>query len=392
MDHAATRSQPDRAHRDERDGVHDEREHADDPAGRSRELPASGDAGLYPEAVLWVPPATFVSAVDAAQVVVWTGGLRQVVRGRSARLVSALLARARAGVVAGELVASVAADDSCAEDEVWAVVACLFDRGILDQREAVEERRELASDDHRSDELAAQQRYLSLFTSHPSRTEASIRSATIDVQAPSRFGSLVRDRLLSSGVGAVRLWDPDETSPVERASNADPGRNPAVLVGSSVTDEPMLARNDEWIAEGRAFLAVTLPSGTARVGPFVVPRESACLRCVAEAEERLRPALPAGLVLPKERPPAADLVPLLEVVAGVVALEIVKTLTGLFIPALANRRLFFEPSSLAFANEEVFKLTRCPACGRAARRVETEPFEMTSPPWSDAPATSIRSA
>ncbi len=364
--------------------------HPKSPAPEDAEAPGRGEAsagagfGLDPEALLWVPPATFVSAIDRDQVVLWTGGVRQVVRGGSTRLVSILLHRARAGAVAGELVASVAAEDRCSEEEVWSVVECLFDRGILDHQDPHDDRE--ADPGHRSDELAAQDRYLSLFTSHPFRARATISGATIDVQAPAGFGPLVHDRLRASGIGAVRLWGPDEEAgaPVDRGRSGAP--SPAVLVGPSLEDERMLARNREWVEQSRPFLAVTLPSGTARVGPFVIPRESACLRCVAEAEKRLRPTLPPGVILPRERPPATDLAALLDVVAAIVALEIVKAVTGLFIPALANRRLFVEPSSLTFANEEVFKLPRCSACGRATDHVETEPFEMTSPPWAGPPA------
>jgi bacteriocin biosynthesis cyclodehydratase domain-containing protein len=345
-----------------------------------REVAVRDDVGLDPETRLWVPPATFVSSIDD-QVVVWTGGIRQVVRGSSARLVSTLLARTRAGVVAGELVASVATDDACSEDEVWGVVASLFDRGILDRHEA-DEREAAVPTEWRPAALAAQHRYLSLFTSHPSRAQAAITSAVVDVHAEPSFGSAVRDRIQASGVGTVRLWSLEETG-APAASGPGTRAEAAVLAGASIADERMLARNDEWVQAGLPFLAVALPSGTARVGPWVIPRESACLRCVAAAEQQLRPVLPSGLVLPKERPPAADLAALSEIVAAVAALEVVKALTGLFIPALANRRWFIEPSSLTFASEDVFKLTRCPACGRAARHVETEPFEMTSPPWME---------
>jgi bacteriocin biosynthesis cyclodehydratase domain-containing protein len=345
-----------------------------------REAPVGVGVGLDPEALLWVPPATFVSAIDRDQVVLWTGGVRQVVRGGSTRLVSILLERARTGSAAGELVATVAAEDRCSEEEVWGVVECLFDRGILDHRDPQDDRE--ADPGRTSDELAAQDRYLSLFTSHPSRARAALFGATIDVQAPTGFGPLVRARLRASGVGAVRLWAPDDEVSAPVGLGGDGSPSPAVLAGPTLEEEWMLARNLEWVEQGRPFLAVTLPSGTARVGPFVIPRESACLRCVAEAERRLRPALPSGVILPTERPPATDLAALLDVVVAIIALEVVKAVTGLFIPALANRRLFVEPSSLTFANEEVFKLPRCPACGRATHHVETEPFEMTSPPWA----------
>ena len=257
----------------------------------------------------------------------------------------------------------------------------------LDHRDPYEDR--AAGPEHASGELVAQDRYLSLFTSRPSRARAAISDATIDVQAPPGFGALVRDRLRASGIGAVRLWSPDDGvgPPVERGR--DGSALPAVLAGTSLEDEGMLVRNLEWVEQGRPFLAVLLPSGTARVGPFVVPRESACLRCAAEAEKRLRPALPPGVILPTEHPPPTDLVALLDLVAAIVALEIAKALTGLFIPALANRRLFVEPSSLTFVNEEVFKLPRCPACGRAAHHVETEPFEMTVPPWAGPTAQEV---
>jgi bacteriocin biosynthesis cyclodehydratase domain-containing protein len=297
-------------------------------------------------------------------------------------LVPKLLERFRNGEVARTAVLTVAEEDGCASEEVWSVLEALWQRGIVDSEEPGSE---LAGD--ASPELAAQIRYLALFTSRPYRVAADLARSVVDLFVVPELAARLSALLSSSGVGAVRL------QPTERGARADAppagdGRWLAILVARSLEEDWLLPCNGALIDAGRSFIGATLTRASAHVGPSVIPRESACLQCVHETEKRLVPALPRGVHLHGAPPFPAEPIALLDLVAAVLALEAIKTLTGLFVPSLVNRRLIIEPAALGFESEPLFKLPRCPVCGRAATRTETEAFEMTiaTPTANDRPA------
>ncbi len=98
--------------------------------------------------------------------------------------------------------------------------------------------------------------------------EAVIRLAAraacvVDVRAPERWGSTVRDWLTRAGVG--------------RSASRD--SRPTVTLLVSV-GEPPRSQVDRLVRDDHPHLLLALDASRARLGPFVVPGVTACLRCL----------------------------------------------------------------------------------------------------------------
>lgn len=328
---------------------------------------------LRVERRLWAPPSTSAALLPDGRALVRIGSFRQVVEGRSAALVPRLLERLREGAVGEAVVREIAGGDLVAAREVESVLRVLWERGLVDEEDPTP-RTEEPTDGER----AAQLRYLSFFTSRPYAAVARLARAVAEVSAPPELESRIRQCLASSGVGVVRAPRTPDDGPL----GDTPGDRPRVtLLAFRSPDEPeLLDRNDALVSRGEPFLCAALAGTGARVGPLVVPGETACLRCVREAERRLVAPLPGGAPPGALRPVPCEPVSLLDLVSAILATEAWKTLTGLFVPALANRRLLIDPGALRFETEAVFKLPRCPACSRAATHAETESFTTIAEP------------
>lgn len=141
---------------------------------------------------------------------------------------------------------------------------------------------------------------------------------SVAVVGSGRIGGVVVDVLASSGVGTVLLDDVREVRPgdvgVGGLRERDVGRRRDDALGELVAhrysgfrvcgpshDAPDLVvlvveerlatlRTARLVSEGVPHLVVTVAGWGARVGPFVVPGETACVRCVdlheADAERR----------------------------------------------------------------------------------------------------------
>jgi bacteriocin biosynthesis cyclodehydratase domain-containing protein len=334
--------------------------------------------GPPPDARLWVSPAASGAALGEDRALVWIGGFRQVIQGRSARVVPKLLEQLRDGEMARAAAVAVAESEGCSIEEATRVLEVLWERGVVDEVDPGDTGAASASS-----EIGAQTRYLALFTSRPHRALAALSSSTVDLFGLPNLAMRLSELLSASGLGAVSVH-PAEAPASERLRSrpTTEGRSLAVVLGRSLEDDGMLALNDALVNAGRSFVAATVSGGSARIGPAVLPHETACLRCLFEVERRLVAPLPEGIRLPGAPPTATEPVALLDLVAAVLALEVMKSSTGLFVPSLANRRLFVEPASLAFEYEVLVKLPRCPSCGRAATHAEIEAFDtmVTAPP------------
>ncbi len=331
---------------------------------------------------IWLRPAARCDRLDDGRTVVWLGGSRQVIGGRSARIVPPLLARLREGAVADEVVEALCRGGGFDPREVHGVIGALWERGLLDEAERPE-------GDDLPAELAAQLRYLSLFTARPRAAASRIACARVRVVAFAALGRRLEAGLRRSGVGSVEVLD--ERAPAPPAAPApaataggeggEAGDPPWTALGGRSLEEPWMLRwNDALVARGGRFLACAIQGASALIGPSVLPRESACLRCAVEAERRLRSSRPAEPGAPIVPPSPCEPVALLDLAADLVVLELVKELAGVFGSSLAGRALVVEPAASQIELRPVLKLPRCPSCGRPATRAEVEAFPAPRPP------------
>jgi len=316
----------------------------------------------HPRARLWVQPAIRSAPLGEERTLLWIGGLRQIVGGRSGRLVPKLIERLRGGEVAEDAIELVASAEGCSVGEVSRVLDVLWERGIVDEEDPGDDRLE----EDRT-EIAAQIRYLSLFTSRPRRAHTALSHSAVDLFVVPELTDRLNGLLVASGIGTVTPCsiEPEAIARVAEERETRGGHSAAVVVARALEEKWVLECNDELVRHGRSFIAATVSGGGARIGPTVMARESACLRCVYEAERRLASPLPEGVRLPGAPPVATEPVALLDLVAATLALEVVKSLTGLFLPSLTNRRLLIEPASLGLEYETLVKLPRCPSCGNS---------------------------
>ena len=96
-----------------------------------------------------------------------------------------------------------------------------------------------------------------------------------------------RTRLLDGAQVGVVATDPVRATAVRMLAAAGlqvAGRRgtPAAVLHVTTGAEPRRADLDHWMREDRPHLTLTALSGQTRLGPFVVPGVTACLRCVDE--------------------------------------------------------------------------------------------------------------
>jgi bacteriocin biosynthesis cyclodehydratase domain-containing protein len=122
------------------------------------------------------------------------------------------------------------------------------------------------------------------------RLLAARRATTVEVltagsaEADTIAGTLI-GLVTAAGVRCVGAAGPVRRRP--SASSAAPSAGVLVCVG-----EPAREELDGWMRTGRPHLLLRLSEGAAVVGPFVIPGETACLRCLDGHHADVDPAWP----------------------------------------------------------------------------------------------------
>jgi bacteriocin biosynthesis cyclodehydratase domain-containing protein len=98
----------------------------------------------------------------------------------------------------------------------------------------------------------------------------------------------------SAGALATRLGDllDDAGLAVRDRSHRTRSRRRTEVAAMVVVGEPRRELVDGWMREGVAHLLVRFTEGSATVGPFVVPGQTACLRCLDAHDTDVDPAFP----------------------------------------------------------------------------------------------------
>ncbi|MEU7744613.1 TOMM precursor leader peptide-binding protein [Nonomuraea sp. NPDC049158] len=250
--------------------------------------------------------------------------------------------------------------------------------------------------------------FFSMFqpASRAAEMAGDLAGRTVAVLGVGGIGGFVALQLATAGVGRLRLVDQDDVdesnlhrqflysaedvgSPkVDSAARRLAEHNPAVKVethhrtltgAGDVADlvagaDLVIATADspqpqirQWMNAGCVAAGVPLlPGGFSQhlgiAGPLVVPGSSACLACLDE-ELRVRNGgweLPAILNQGRSIPAFG---PLCAIVAGFVAAEAVRYLTGVVPPALVGRVVHFDLLTMATAEQPVTRLDTCQVCG-----------------------------
>lgn len=207
---------------------------------------------------------------------------------------------------------------------------------------------------------------------------AALRRGRVAVVGAGSVAEVVATAVRRFGVGSVETILLEPPSDSDRGDTRLPEADLFVLAPDPFDPAYLSWFNQAALAQNRPWLPVYVAGFLVRLGPFVLPYETACWTCYERRVESnllhyndhraLRAALDAGGA---RIPPADNLVPgVVELAAGLAALETVRFLASrasLLEPILFGKTLEYAFLSLKGSFHSVLKLPRCPSCGARAR-------------------------
>lgn len=266
--------------------------------------------------------------------------------------------------------------------------------------------------------------YWSLYGAGAAEAAKRLSQATVLVAGLGDVGTVVATTLAASGVGRLVLADPGGASPVpphapdenkafERsraeavalflrrryatsivtlpaAVDEGTGWDEAVAKASVVavlSDNMSMAgydrTNEACIKHGVRWVSARIDRQRAIIGPFVIPRQTACFACF-EARSRANADHPEdheALYRHWKEVRGCDgtwpsLLPFAGIVGNFVALDLLRVLAGEHLSAAAGRVIHIELSTMERSVHEVLKLPRCPACSRLRDRNPTKIWDI----------------
>jgi bacteriocin biosynthesis cyclodehydratase domain-containing protein len=214
--------------------------------------------------------------------------------------------------------------------------------------------------------------FLFHYVSNPVGSLALLKSAKVSVIGSHSLRAFIQDSLRGVGIDPkTEIQTILDTSSNNNGSGlTDAIKNLDFLIVCQENPNPVLFKkiNSICLEEGVRWLQVAIEGTTARVGPTVIPHQSACFICYQRRADSNRPDLDNNLAYRNQLECSETFSneglfpPLNSVIAGQVALEVVRLITG-FAPAKTIGRFFeFNATSPTVVGHEVLRLPRCPAC------------------------------
>jgi len=229
-----------------------------------------------------------------------------------------------------------------------------------------------------------QLRFLDHFVPDASNAHVALTNARIGLAGSAMLCELVSSSLGSVGISHVtELGDPLTWATDSGLTNRLDGLDLVIACESSPAFSRFEAVNRACIASRIRWLCVSVSGKTARLGPTFVPHQTACHTCMTLRLRTHQPDL-EGYEAYRLQVDASDavvdegsVIPLCSAIAAQAALEAMRLLTG-FSPAVTVGR-FYEVSALspAAASHEVFRVPRCPSCGRQRTLAQAWDREVT---------------
>lgn len=245
---------------------------------------------------------------------------------------------------------------------VTAFLDTLAERGLVDEAPEVEAP---------SSERRAQHRYLSLWSGAPEDAPARLAGARVVMAGLSPWGATAAIELSAAGIGALQLTG-GEAAPLEALAEQIREVAPNCRVSAAPQaslDEASLvvaalplasAAQIEHVARlahraGVRSLWSHLSGETAVLGPLVVPSRTACRLCAAAVAVNPPPAAVAR----EQKTTAME-----QILGHLVALEVIKVISGYTLSKLWGRLLAVDPVSLETTVHTLVRLPWCQVCGR----------------------------
>ena len=223
------------------------------------------------------------------------------------------------------------------------------------------------------------------YVSNPVGSLALLKKAKVAVMGSQFLTTSINDSLIGVGIDPIEKI---QTALTTSSNGNSFGLMDAIkdldclIVCQESADPKLFEKINSICLEQRVrWIRVAVEGTTAMVGPTFIPHQSACFICYqrrldsnrADLDDQLayREQLAKSEIVPNE----GRFPPLLSVIAGQVALEVVRLITGFAPPQTIGRFYEFSAASLTGIGHEVLRLPRCPAC--ISRRPKKEAWDET---------------
>jgi len=243
-------------------------------------------------------------------------------------------------------------------------------------------------DDNEQAHWRRQLRFLSHFVPDASSAQSMLAKARAGLVGSGDLRQAILATIGSIGVGCITELGEPSTWWTE--ARGEPASLDLIVACEESPAFPFFdAVNRACLASGTRWLRVAISGTSAQLGPTVVPYETACYTCL---DLRIRTHEPEvdGYLAYRAQIGALDtridegcIAPLWSVVAGQVALEVMRLLTGFAPPVTVGRFYEFNAVSPAAISHDVLRVPRCPSCGR--RRMFAEAWDQSVLPMEVEP-------
>ena len=213
-----------------------------------------------------------------------------------------------------------------------------------------------------------QLRFLSRLTANAPAAQAQLARVQVGAIVVDELGGAIASELTSAGVAGIREIDSHvlDSGEVDVISDLD------LLVAAQ--ERPGFALfdtiNTACLNAGTRWMHVAAVGRAVRVGPTFIPHQTACYTCYdrrRRAHESDLDSYQAYRDAVAGRDGIGDegmLAPLRTIVAGQVAIEVVRLLTAVAPPTTLGRLYEFDAITPVPTSHEVLRVPRCPSCAR----------------------------
>jgi len=219
-----------------------------------------------------------------------------------------------------------------------------------------------------------------------SRALAALEAKMVRVVAEGKMAASIASLLRQAGLPDYGV-DIEAVSAPDHAPAAINGHlDLVVAVAGRLSDHLFAAVNEQCLKTGTRWLSAAISGPQARLGPTFVPDHTACYACF---RHRLNctAADPAAdrafeTAVARDAPDQGGLEAFNSIIAGQLALEAIRLLTGLSEPSTIARYYLFNASAPGSEAHNVLRVPRCPSCGNSnvlRRAWDTQPAADEEP-------------
>ncbi len=196
---------------------------------------------------------------------------------------------------------------------------------------------------------------------------AALESKTVRIVAEDAMAASIAASLRQAGLPEYGV----EIEGVSAQADPVPGKigdhlDLVVAISSGLSDRLLVALNEQCLKTGTRWLSAAISGPQARLGPTFVPHHTACYTCFTHRLNCSSADLAADRAfenaVSRGQPEQGGLDAFSAIIAGHVALEAVRSLTGLSEPSTIARYYLFNATAPDVESHGVLRVPRCASC------------------------------